>query len=79
MSVDFDMNEHIQYTDRTSYDMLNMMGDVGGVLEILLVMGRLLSTSFASYKIKAILTNRLFHLSYENRKSFFGQVHFTDE
>jgi hypothetical protein len=32
MSIDFDLSLDIQYTERTSYDLLNMMGDVGGIL-----------------------------------------------
>ena len=57
----------IQHTDRTSYDVLNMMGDVGGVLEILLILFNLIAHSFSILRIKAIVTNRLFRLSAENQ------------
>ena len=58
MSVDFDLNMDIQYTDRTSYDFLNMMGDVGGVLSIILTVFKMVASPFAVLKIKAILTSR---------------------
>ena len=60
MSFDFDLNMDIQHTDRTSYDVLNMMGDVGGVLEILLAVFKMIASPFAVLRIKAIVTNRLF-------------------
>ena len=36
MSFHFALDLDITHTDRTSYDFLNMLGDVGGVLGILL-------------------------------------------
>ena len=35
MSIDFDLNMDIMHIDRTTYDLLEMMGDVGGVIGIL--------------------------------------------
>jgi len=67
MSIDFDLNSDIKYTDRTSYDFLNLMGDVGGVLEILRLACNMIAFSFSVLKIKAIVTNRLFRLSAENQ------------
>ena len=32
MSIHFGINMDIKHIDRTSYDFLNLMGDVGGVL-----------------------------------------------
>ena len=67
----------IQHTDRTSYDVLNMMGDVGGVLEILLAVFKMIASPFAVLRIKAIVTNRLFQLSADNRQSILGKVNLT--
>jgi len=73
MSFHFNLDLDILHTNRTSYDVLNMLGDVGGVLGILLTMFRLISSPFAMFRLKAILTSRLFNLSAENRKSIFGK------
>ena len=73
MSFHFNLDLDILHTNRTSYDVLNMLGDVGGVLGILLTMFRLISSPFAMFRLKAILTSRLFNLSAEYRKSIFGE------
>ena len=57
----------ITYTDRISYDILNGMGDVGGVLEILLLLFNMMAYSFSIIRIKAIITNRAFRISSENQ------------
>lgn len=67
MSIDIQLNMDIQHIDRTTYDFLNMMGDIGGIIQILIVIFGFIASPFAALKIKAILTNRLFHLSAENR------------
>lgn len=66
MSADFVLNMDVQYTDRTSYDLLNMMGDVGGVLEVLVILFQLIASPFAIIRIKAILANRLFNITVRN-------------
>ena len=67
MSVNFELNMDITYTDRISYDILNGMGDVGGVLEILLLLFNMIAYSFSIIRIKAIITNRAFRISSENQ------------
>ena len=67
MSIAYELNQDIHYTDRTSYDFLNMMGDIGGVLEILLLVCHMIAGSFAVLRIKAIVSNRLFRLSAGNK------------
>ena len=69
----------ITHMDRTAYDFLNLLGDVGGVLGILSTIFRLISTPFASFRLKAILSSRLFNLSAENRQLIFGEVKLSDE
>ena len=79
MSIDFQLSMDIEHTDRTSYDFLNMMGDVGGVISILTITFGFLASPFAILKINAILTNRLFHLSSQNMETLFGEKRLTDK
>ena len=72
MSVQIELNMDISHTDRTSYDLLNMAGDVGGVLEILIIVFTLFAYKFALLRISAIVTKRLFHLPVESRESIFN-------
>ena len=51
MSVHFELNMDILHTDRTSYDLLNMAGDVGGVIEILKIVFTLFASKFALLRI----------------------------
>ena len=37
MSLHVEMDLDIHHTERTTYDLLQMMGDLGGVMEVLLV------------------------------------------
>ena len=51
MSVNFELNMDILHTDRTTYDVLNMAGDVGGVIEILKIVFTLFASRFALLRI----------------------------
>jgi hypothetical protein len=78
MSVAFTLNSGIKHTDRTTYDLLDWMGDIGGVLETLLLAFRAIAFYFSFIKIKALVSNRLFRLSAKNKISIFGQVNLTE-
>ena len=69
----------MKYTDRTAYDFLNWMGDVGGVLEILRLACNVIAYSFAIIRIKALVSNRMFRLSADNQQSIFGQVELSEK
>ena len=56
-----------------------MLGDVGGVLTILMGIFKVVSSPFATLRLKAILTNRLFNLSAENRQSIFGEASLSEK
>lgn len=56
----------IYHINRTSYDFINMMVDVNGVLKVLIIVFGLIASPFALLRIEAVLANRLFHLSVEN-------------
>jgi hypothetical protein len=62
MAVHFELNLDVYHVDRTSYDLLNMMGDVGGLIEILKVTFQMIAAPFAIIRLQAMVTNRLFHL-----------------
>ena len=79
MSIAFNLNLDITYTDRTAYDCLNWMGDIGGVLEILLIACSSFASSFAVLRIKALVSSRMFRLSAENRQSIFGRVDLSEK
>ena len=74
MSFHFQLNMDIYHTDRTTYDVLNMISDLGGILEILLVFFQQISSPFAAIAIGSFITKQLFHLSVENLQSIFSEV-----
>ena len=73
MSLDFSLDMDIQHTDRTSYDILNMTGDVGGLIEVLLIAFTILAVPFRKITIAAIVTSKVFHLSVDNVKQIFNK------
>ena len=79
MSIEFNLNLDITYTDRTAYDFLNWMGDIGGVLEILLLACNAIALPFSVIRIKALVSNRMFHLSAANQQSLFGRVDLSEK
>ena len=62
-SANLFLSQDIESIDRTTYDLLDMAGDIGGVLEILLFIFKTLSHKFSALRLKAIITNRIFILS----------------
>jgi len=78
MKVQFKLNQDIQHTDRTSYDVLNMFGEVGGVIEILRIIFTLMAAKFAKFKIKAIFASQLVKLSEQSKEKIFNQTKVTD-
>ena len=79
MSVEFELTMDVQYTDRTAYDFLNWMGDIGGVLEILLLACNAIAFPFSIIRIKTLISNRMFHLSAANQQSLFGRVDLSEK
>lgn len=62
-SIHFFINQDILQTERSTYDSLGMASDIGGVLELLLVLGSFLVGGLSNLQIKALITNRLYHVS----------------
>ena len=58
-----ELNLDIVHTERTTYDVLQVMGDLGGVLEVLLVVFASLVKLPGERVLKAIVSNRLYYLN----------------
>ena len=71
--MNFMLDSDIEYTDRSTYDLLNLVGDVGGVLEILLVVFSAIAGPLSEFVLKALVVNRFFHLPQRSREEVFGQ------
>jgi hypothetical protein len=62
-SMAFILNPDIIQIDRTSYDLLNLLADIGGLLEILSILLRMLALPFSRIRLKALLTSKVFIFS----------------
>ena len=77
-SVAFLLDQDIRYTDRTTYDLLDMFSDIGGLLEIFSLILSMLNYPFARLRLKAVLTSKLFVLSNHVQKTILNKENFTD-
>ena len=62
-SVHFLLDPTVRITERETYDFFAFASDVGGALEFLKTVFGLLILPFSSLRMKALLANRLFHIS----------------
>jgi hypothetical protein len=72
MKFQFLLNTDILHTDRTSYDLLDLTGDLGGVIEIFKILFTLCASGFAKFKIKAIFANQLVSISEKYKGQLFN-------
>lgn len=56
-----------------------MTSDVGGVLEILTILFKLMASWFASLRIKAIVSSRLVHMNQGSNEKFFGTTNLCEK
>ena len=68
-----ELNLDIVHTERTTYDVLQVMGDLGGVLEVLLVVFASLVRFPGERVLKAIVSNRLYYLNSTIREKVIMQ------
>jgi hypothetical protein len=61
------MSPNAELTQRETYSFLEYLGDVGGLIDMLKICFALFVMSFNSNRVKAILTNRLYHLQLSKR------------
>jgi hypothetical protein len=62
-SMAFALSPDINQIDRTSYDLLNLLADIGGLLEILSILLRMMALPFSRIRLKALLTSKVFIFS----------------
>ena len=62
-SVHFELNLDVKHTERTTYDLLDMISDIGGVIEFCYIVFNLFAVQFSKVRLKALLTSRLFQLT----------------
>ena len=61
-SLHFYLNQDVNATDRSTYDLLDLVSDIGGILEVVVAFFALISVQLqvSHLRLKALLTNRLF-------------------
>ena len=68
MSIHMILTADINKIERQTYDLLDYLGDIGGLIEIIYYSTRALIMPFAAMRIKALLVNRLYHLSVSTKQ-----------
>ena len=67
MSIDFQIDQDIYKIERSTYDLLDLIGDVGGMLEFFLFTFKMLALPFQVFRLYALIANRIFILPYTFR------------
>jgi len=67
MSMDIELSLDSLLTDRSHVGILDLFGDIGGLLEIVTVMCGYLAYKFSKIRLDSIITNRLYHISDDNK------------
>jgi len=62
-SANIQLSQDINYVERSTYDLLDMAGDIGGVLEVLMLIASVIVHPFSKMRLQSIITNRFFILS----------------
>jgi hypothetical protein len=60
-----DINKHETFTNRNTYGLLDFLGDIGGLFEILKILSMVIVRKFPEIRLKALITSRLYHGSHE--------------
>ena len=63
MSLHIEMDLDIHHTERTTYDLLQMMGDLGGVMEVLLIVFAAMAHYPGRNRLQAVISQRLYYLN----------------
>ena len=66
MSVEFLLSPDILYNDRSTYGVLDYLGDLGGVFSTFYSLFVYLITTFSGMRMSALMTNRLYHVSQDS-------------
>ena len=57
------LNPDVRTTERSTYDLLDCVSDVGGIIEVVVAFFGIITAQYSRLKLKAVLTNRLFLLT----------------
>jgi hypothetical protein len=63
ISLAFFMSVDAQVTNRETYEFLEYLGDIGGLIDILKLLLAAVAYTFNQNRLNSVLTNRLFHLT----------------
>ncbi len=63
MSIHYLLDPDLDQTERETYGFLDFVGDIGGLIDFLIISFGFLAHPFASMRMKALLSNRLFHVT----------------
>jgi len=78
-SLHFELNQDIYKVDRVTYDSLDLIGDIGGVLGFLIFVLKASTTPFSVFRLYALIANRIFILPQTSRKKILDKIDLTDE
>ena len=73
MSFEMHLSSDVRTTDRECYGLLDYIGDLGGLVEILKLFFGWFASRCSSLRMEGIITNRLFHIS-EDTKSLVDDI-----
>ena len=65
ISIDIQLSLDKTSSDRETMSVLDLFGDVGGVIEIFKMFFGFLAFQFSTLRLEALITNRLYHVSEE--------------
>ena len=66
--MEFQVNSDLKSSDRVTYSAVDLFGDLGGVIELCQLTVGLFALKFSQMRLYALITNRLYHLSFDSRQ-----------
>ena len=66
------MDSKLKSIQRETYGVLEWLGDIGGLAEFLTLFCRILPSILGGIRIKALLTNHLFHISVDDSNHIYS-------
>ena len=60
LSIELNLNAHSKHITRTSYSLLDFLGDLGGLFGVLLEAGRLAVAPMSSFALQSALMTTIF-------------------
>ena len=66
LSIEYNMSLDVQNWNRQTYSLLDWLGDLGGLLDVLLHMGRIMVFPISSFTLKKLLMSSFFHYKFSS-------------